>query len=323
MKRFIFLIISLMFLSSAFALDSNYLSFRITPQFTIANGVINEYVFNEKCPNTNHKESQLDWDVKNIPLFQGKAEFDILKFIRIEFNCSIALPKSSGYMQDYDWLNYLYWPQDNPRDLTNYSKHDNKLLTYTTFSVGLGANIRLPAEITITPILAYYYEYISFDGINGYKTYKIDNGEKISFSGKVISYKQEINDLLLGLAVRIETLPQFIFYADFFISPKVTSLNAMDYHYINDGTSGTAYWDSFQNIWQLYTHANAQYKFNKFHSAGISASLQYIPISTGYTRTKGIDKDGHLNQGEWSKPSIGGGTGRLIWTLGLSYSFSL
>lgn len=317
MKRFIFLTIILTFCSTSFALDNNFFSFRITPRFELLNGTLNEYVFNAYTSNIDHKESQLDWDIRNITTFGINADFNLLKYININFDGSIGTPQKSGNMQDYDWLNYT-------TELTHYSIHDNYLLKYMTFSVSGGTNIKIPANITITPKIAYYYEYISFDGKDGYKTYKKDDWIPEAFSGKVISYMQEINTLFLGLSVTVETLPQAFFYADLFISPYTTLVNALDYHYINLETYGTLFWDNCSNVFQLQTHANAQYKFNNSHSAGISASLFYIPMSKGDTRTKTIDTEGNILSTTWTAPSKNtGGTSRLIWSIGLNYSFSL
>lgn len=336
MKRFIFLIIVLTFSSSLFALDNDYLSFRITPRFEILNGSINEFVFNEACKNTDNKESQLDWDIKNIPFFSLRGEVDIIKYIHFDLDGRIAVPKISGHMQDYDWLNSFAgkngipysWHDDDPTALTNYSIHDNYLLKYLTFSVSGGANIKIPANITITPKIAYYYEFISMDGKDGYKTYKSNNWVPEDFSGKVISYIQEINAFLLGFSVTVETLPQAYFYADLFISPFTTLLNALDYHYLNTSiggiTYGTLFWDNCSKIFQLQSHIETQYKFNKYHSAGLSASLFYIPMSKGDTRTKDIDTEGNILSSTWTAPSKNtGGTSRLIWSLGINYSFSL
>lgn len=332
MKRFIFLTIILTFCSTSFALDNNVFSFRITPRVELVNGVINEYVFDASCKNVDNKESQLDWDVRNIPVFGINADFNLLKYINIGIDTSVGTPKKSGNMQDYDWLNFIFWKNEPHTELTNYSIHDNFLLEYKTFSASAGPNIKLPADITLTPKLSYYYEFISFDGKDGYCTYKSNNWEKEDFSGKVISYKQETNALLFGLSVTVETLPKAYFYADMFI-PIIYLLNAVDYHY----NRGLLFWDNCSQIFQLQTHTTAQYKFNKYHSVGLSTSLQYIPLSHGDTRSRLIDSEGNILSdeaasklygrpytNEWSDPiKNGGGTGRLIWSIALNYSFSL
>ena len=326
MKRLFFFTGILIFLLPAlFSLDNNILSIKLTGEVNLTNGVINEYVFQEECKNTDHKVSQLDWDVKNIPVFQGKAELNLLKFLHTEICGSVAVPKASGNMQDYDWMNsvpppgYYNWIYDDPTELTNYSKHDNELIKYMTFSAALGANISLPAKITLTPMAEYYYEFISFDGKNGYQSYKSDNWEEFEFEGKVISYKQEMNDFLLGLAVKVETLPMMFFYADFFISPQSLSLTAIDYHYY-----GKAFLDQFKNIWQLQAKTAAQYVFNKYHRAGLSTSIQYIPTSYGTNKDRPINEDGtFLPNSSWRTTDITSGTGRFLWNIGLNYSFSL
>ena len=326
MKRLFFFTGILIFLLPAlFSLDNNILSIKLTGEVNLTNGVINEYVFQEECKNTDHKVSQLDWDVKNILVFQGKAELNLLKFLHTEICGSVAVPKASGNMQDYDWMNsvpppgYYNWIYDDPTELTNYSKHDNELIKYMTFSAALGANISLPAKITLTPMAEYYYEFISFDGKNGYQSYKSDNWEEFEFEGKVISYKQEMNDFLLGLAVKVETLPMMFFYAEFFISPQSLSLTAIDYHYY-----GIAFLDQFKNIWQLQAKTAAQYVFNKYHRAGLSTSIQYIPTSYGTNKDRPINEDGtFLPNSSWRTTDITSGTGRFLWNIGLNYSFSL
>lgn len=327
-KNFFSLIIFLTLCSSIFALDNNYLSFTITPRFEIVNGSINEYVYDKDCLNTDNKLSQLDWDIKNIPFFSLKGEVDIIKYIHFDIDGGIGVPKISGYMQDYDWLNSFggkegipySWRYEDPTAITNYSKHTNKLEQYMTFTLGIGANVFLPAEIKLSPKIAYQYEFIYFSGTGGYKTYKADNWVQYNFTGKVISYKQEINSMLTGISITVDTISKAHFSADLMFSPKMTFLNAIDYHH----AKSKAYWDNFKNLWQIKANIEAQYKFNKYHCAGLSTSIQYIPVSVGDTRQKNIESDGSLSEGPWGAAYVNsGGTSRLIWSIGLNYSFSL
>ena len=333
-KNCIILITLLMFLSSTFALDSNYLSFRITPRFEVLNGSINEFVFDEECLNTDNKLSQLDWDIKNIPVLGINADFNLFRYINIGFDGSVGIPVKSGNMQDYDWLNsvkgdgnYPDWYYDDWTELTNYSIHNNFLEKYITFSARLGVNIFLPAEIKLIPTISYHYDFISFSGKDGYSIYKWDKWQQKSFSGKVIDYQQELNAMLLGLSVNISTISKAFFSVDFSISPNMTFINAVDYHYRSrniDDLSGKAFWDSFSGLSQIKANIISQYKFNKYHSLGLSTSLTYIPASKGDTRINALTEDGEISKGSWSGAfKDGGGTSRLIWSLGINYSFSL
>ena len=321
MKRiWIGLLISIFAALELFAIDNNDLSFRITPRFEFVNGSINEYVFNEANDNTDNKESQLDWDLKAIPVFGINADFNLFRYINIGLDGSIGIPVQSGNMQDYDWLNYKYWPNDPATQLTNYSIHDNYLLKYLTFSVSGGVNIQIPGNITITPKIAYYYELISFDGRDGYKTYKQDNWIPEDFSGKVISYMQEMNAMFLGFSLIFDNIPRTTLYADFKVSPKMTFINAIDYHYVRY----EAFWDKMSNSWQFKGNIEAQYKFNRYNKAGIFGSIQYIPVSKGDTSSNSLNYDETLISEKWELiAKNGGGTSRLIWSIGLNYSFSL
>lgn len=329
-KRFFTFFAVFFFLFDFFALDSQKLAVKFTQKFELMNGQINEYVFERECLNTNNKLSELDWDIKNIPVFSAKADFDIIRFIHADIYGAIGIPKTSGNMQDFDWLNSVggaggshpEWKIEDPTELTNYSKHDNYLNQFIDFSLCIGGNIYLPAKIKITPFLQYQYNFISFTGTDGYKTYKEDSGIKYDCSGKVISYKQEINAMLVGFKSEINTVPHLRIYADFAFSPAMTFLNALDYHYINK----KCYWDNFMNIWQIKSSLEVQYKFNQNHSLGLNASLQYIPLSKGLTFNKPLDSEGNVVSGLWNasdKNDTLSGTKRFLWTIGLSYSFSL
>ena len=332
-KNYFCLIISLILCSSVFALDSNYLSFKITPRFGVVNGAINEFVFDEVCTNTDNKVSQLDWDIRNIPVFGLKAEFDILRYININVDGSFGIPKKSGYMQDYDWLNSfggidpdipVSWSYDEPTELTCYSKHTNELKRYTDFLISVGGNIFLPYNLRITPFITYQYEFIYLAGQKGFGRYKQADKtfylKDYSDNNKVISYQQEINAMFLGFSILFDNIPRTTLYADFKVSPKMTFLNALDFHY----TRNIVFWDKIDNLWQLKGTIEAQYKFDNHYRAGIITSIQYIPIGKGDTSKKYLNSDGTIKTEKWYQ--IGknsGGTSRFIWSLGINYSFSL
>ena len=330
MKRFFLLSVILLYAAASLSGLENkyekYFSFRITPQFEIANGMIQEYVFDPKCKNTGNKLSQLDWHLKTIALFNLQADFDILRYGALGFSGSFGVPQRSDYMQDYDWLNSENdkWSKDDPKELTNFSEHINHLDKFVNYQIYLGGNVYLPLEIKLTPYIGYLYEFIRFTGSNGYATYKADKWKPMDFSGNVISYEQELNTFMLGLKLLLNCIPRTTIGFKFNISPKLTTLNAIDFHYVNSGAYGTAFKDSFKNLLLIDTSLLTQYRFTKNHSAGISARIQYIPLSKGTTSSRVIDKNGNFKSDEWKpvKDSYGG-TERFIWSFGFNYSFSL
>ena len=331
MKKAVFLSVFLLIsgFGSLWSEENNnpYFSFSITPQFEVANGVIKEYVFNDDCKNIDNKVSQLDWNIKTIALFGLEADFDILRYLSLGLEGRLGVPQRSDFIQDYDWQNSTttVWKDQDPTELTNFSEHINNLDKYLDFKARLGANIYLPAKITISPYIAYQYEFIRFTGSGGYKTYKEDNWNKVDFTGKIISYEQEKASFLLGLGLYLKCIPKTSIKIDFDISPKTTTVNAIDYHYVKQYGSGIAYLDSCKHLFQIESEMTTNYCFTNNHSAGLSARIQYIPLSSGKTYTRNIDNDGNFLADEWTYSDNGyyGGTERLIWTIGLNYSFSL
>lgn len=325
---FFFYIIT--FSAPVFAKDSekkkqDYLNMKITPEIGIMNGVIHEYVFSYRCKNIDNKLSELTWELKNLPYIKLTADFDVLKYAYIGLAGKIGFPAESGIMQDYDWLNSTsaLWSHESPYELTNYSRHVNKLQKYLMFTVNLGGNIFLPLDIKLTPFISYQYEIIAFDGRDGWRTYKSENYKVIPFEGKVISYTQETNSVLFGLKFSVNSIPRTSLYGDFFCSPMLSFTNALDYHYVKSNT-GTAYWDKLDFMWNIQADFGIQYRFNKRHSSGISGGIQYIPVGKGVTSIKNLGTNGKPAYGKWSKVSTEyGGSKRLIWTLSLNYSFSL
>lgn len=332
MKRI--LLSASVFLFSLFGLSAldnpieKYLSVRVTPQFEIANGAIKEYVFDSSCKNTDNKLSELDWNLKTIALFNLDTDFTVMKYGYLGLSATFGVPQRSDFMQDSDWLNSVtkQWLDDEPTERTNFSEHINHLDKFIDFKVRAGGNIYLPLEITLTPFLSYKYEFIRFSASGGYSEYKnYKKGiDKKTFEDKVISYEQEQNSLFLGTNLTVKSIPRTFINLSFEISPKVTTLTAIDYHYINNGKYGTAYRDSFSKLLEIESNMTAQYCFSKNHSAGINYRLQYIPLSKGDTSSKTIDRNGKFLTDNWIEIGTNtGGTERFIWALGLNYSFSL
>ena len=332
MKRALLLSVVIIFsgISSLFALDNkfeNYFSFSLTPRFEIASGVINEYVFDQNCKNTDNKLSQLDWNIKPLAIFNLKVDFDIMKYGFLSLSGSLAVPQRTDFMQDYDWensigdqLGYDSWLEDDPTENTSFSEHVNHLDKYINYQISVGGNIYLPLEIKITPYAAYYYEFIKFSSSQGYGLYKWNDFETYPFVGKVIAYEQQINTVLFGINIKADTIPHTSININFNISPNMAKLNAIDYHL----TRSIAFNDRFNNFTLINSEVTAFYRFTKNHKAGFTGKIQYIPLIKGDTYQGTINNDAEMISNDWTKAATdGGGTERLIWTIGFNYSFSL
>lgn len=311
--------------SRLFALADGIINFDIRPEFGILHGSVSEYVFDEKCKNTDNMESRLDWDLTAIPYIAGAADITILRYIFIGLNGRYGFPVSTGNMQDYDWLNsvppsvkYYSWLEDDPTELTNYSKHDNFLDEYYCFSIEAGGTIPI-YNFSITPVLAYEYSYIQFTGSNGYRKYKSDNFEEKFFENKVISYAQEANIFKMG--IKLSYLPFSFLHIDsnIYFSPLATSITALDKHF----EKSLAYLDKIEKGLLFQANLGVEYYFTRFANIGIKCGFEYLPIISGNDFTRELNTDGNFFKNSiWKKEKVLGGTSHYIWNWSLVYSLS-
>lgn len=325
--------------------EEDYMTIDVSLKSGFMNGLIREYVFS---PTTiyyyeegkqisefikDFKMSELDWEIKNLPVLNFSSDFDILKYVYTGFTASIGIPGFYGNMQDYDWLNSFplsggdsSWIYDDPYETTNYSCHDNKLDKYINFSFFLGGNIKLPKDIKISLFAGYHFDYFCFTGYDGYTIYKSEDFEQKDMEkGRVISYRVDTNTLLFGLKTVVDSIPRTRISAGLYVSPGMASLNAFDFHYRNNSKYGTAFWDKSEGAWQIQADLSIQYKFNYHHKLGLYGNLYYVPTSKSTTFTKWLAKSGLPENGSWSQFTDGsaGGIDRFTWTISLNYSFLL
>ncbi len=340
MKKLKKILIFLFVLTSAkmFANTNNLFSLNLSADIGITNGLISEFVFEPRSYNTNDVLSRLDWQIKNIPVINFDGKVTLFKYGFLHANGFFALPKSSGCIEDYDWLNCLpireggfNLPQEYGTEVTNYSWHNNHLASYYGFGISVGTNFIVPIiHFRFSPYISYQYEYIAFDGTNGYKKYKAENWQKKDFSGKVISYFQEINSFLLGLDFEVPVFSHFGFSGSFSISPNATFIQALDFHYINKKDNygnyyGTVFLDTLNSAFQLQTDATIYANINRHNKLSVSCFVQYIPTAKGNDYCKFITTDGIYIKPDdkWMQTGTNNaGTSRFLYKINLGYTYS-
>lgn len=311
-----------MFLSiKMFAQTNSPISINVSADVGIMNGKIQEFVF---YSNIDKVLSRLDWDIKNIPVCNIQGKVDIFKYSFVKTTGFFGIPKSSGVIQDYDWL--FYSPE-----LTNYSYHNNYLSSYYGITIAAGVNFFIPIiNLRLSPFVAYQYEYLGMNGSDGYRQYKNENWEKKEFSGKIISYFHEINSFLLGLDFEVPVFSLFGFSGSFSISPNATFIQALDFHYINQKDNyghsyGTVYLDTLNNAFQLQADATIYANINRHNKLSVSCFVQYIPTAKGNDYYKFITTDGiYINPGDkWIQTGTNNaGTSRFLYKINLGYTYS-
>lgn len=313
--------ISLLFLLNCISAENNNFSVKFNPEFGVLMGTVNEYVFDDHCKNTDNMLSRLDWDLRCTPYFSGNLYFTIAKLIYIGVNGKIAIHGKSGYMQDYDWQNSTTaaWINDNPYELTNYSKSTNHLDNYYNLCFTAGGKIPISEKIYITPLLSYEYFYIKFRATDGYYSYKTDNFEVHNLTGDCITYEQEAKILKTGVKLDFNPFTKMSISTDFFISPGTANITALDCHI----DTHTAFLDEIKNGYLLQSSNSVFYLIDSHNKIGFTLNFEYLPVTKGQTSSKPLDSNNKPNTYiSWNKATnnIKGGTSHFIFNCGIIYS---
>lgn len=314
-KKLFLSLFTLVIVNFIFA-ENKIISVDAKANISLLNGSISEYVFDPASHNTDDVLSRLDWDVKNVPIVSASVDLTLFKYAYFNLGAGFGFPSTpSGNMQDYDWLNY-------DTELTNYSIHDNFLNSYRNIFVKIGYNFYLPLKITITPFVAYNYEYLGFDSFDGYTEYKQDNWQKKECSGSVVSYFQETNAFLVGVKLISPVLFNLKIDGEFLISPYTSNINALDKH--KHPEKRIHYIDLMPWSYQLQSSLNLSYSIQKHHKIFVQGFLQYIPVSKGNDYFRYTDENGNYTPTNWTiDKSCQGGTSRFLWQISLGYCFSI
>ena len=325
-KKAFFTLFVLLITSFTFA-QNKIISVDAKANISLLNGSISEYVFDPASHNTDDVLSRLDWDVKNVPIVSASVDLTLFKYAYFNLGAGFGFPSTpSGNMQDYDWLNCIPknggfgLPEQYGTELTNYSIHDNFLNSYRNIFVKIGYNFYLPLKITITPFVAYNYEYLGFDSFDGYTEYKQDNWQKKECSGSVVSYFQETNAFLVGIKLISPVLFNLKIDGEFLISPYTTNINALDKHYMRQ----IHFIDLMPRSYQLQSNLNLSYSIHKHHKVFVQGFLQYIPVSKGNDYFRETDENGNYTSTDWTiYENCQSGTSRFLWQISLGYCFSI
>ncbi len=320
MKKFLAGIAFFFILTFASA-ENKTLSFEFSPEFGVLMGTVNEYVFDEHCKNTNNMLSRLDWDLQCTPYFSGKIDFTIANLIYIGTKGKIAIPGRSGYIQDYDWKNSTTdaWIHDDPHELTNYSKNTNFLDHYYNLSFAAGGKISIKDTLYIIPLISYEYSYIKFHATDGFYAYKNDDFKIHNITGDSFTYEQESNILKTGLQIDFEPIPKIFISTDFYISPGLAHINALDCHI----DRSLAFFDEMNNGILLQTGSSVFYNINNNNKLGFTLNFEYLPVSKGQTSFKSLDSNNKPNKYiAWNRlpNDVKGGTSHFIFNCGINYS---
>lgn len=304
-------------------------SLTVTPDFGVVQGKINEFVYYVPNPEGSgvqnseiRKMSELNWDAFWIPYLGSSFSVELDTGSYVNFGFDAGIPKSSGVMVDRDWINCVYFPDKNW--LTNYSKHENNLLSYYNIDFSMGQKFSFSRGFAVKPELFVTNNVFSFYGEKGTGKYgknwqfaddgelvePAESGEDMTWKSVVISYKQ--NRVFAGLGLEAEKAFNFGLALCLFGKVRFAYVQAEDYHY----NTTTDYLDKPYGFGGILAGGSVSYSFNEKHKISLKGTYDWLPLILG---------PDYINEYEdfWSTDShyIGGASSSLM-TLSLSYTYS-
>ncbi|MBQ0051799.1 MAG: omptin family outer membrane protease [Treponema sp.] len=339
MKK-IFSVLFVVFQFSFFAFSHDF-HLSVEPLVGLKNGQVDEYVFLKKCDYSDDKLSELNWDVKNEFYLGGKIETGYKKLFA-DFKFTAAIPKSSGQMDDSDWLNVEKSGTEAYQYKTNYSISDNFLKYDFLFGVDLGYDFDIfkneILKIRLRPLIAFNYEKFYFNARNGsawygsysgnhYLPYESATTPTYSFSGKsVIDYIRQSYTPWFGMNSYFTFKDKIDVGLGFRISPY-TYVESIDIHYLNNGEDGSAYLDATPGYFKtIKCSAEASYRINSRNSINFSANWVCMNILRGddYEQTyKSYKKTKKFDPAKTKNSTVDGGAAEHYFDFSLSYKFKI
>ena len=286
--------------------------FSFAPEAGFLNGKIIENVWNVQVSSTGNtltftpttKMSRLDWKLENSFFFGAATDFTFNDKYTVSFSFKNAVTGDSGIMEDYDWLKI-----SNPDYLSRYSIHTNYINSFTQIEFSFKRLFFLTKNkaITIAPRIGFETQTFSFSGIGGWRTYDIDNWEKISFENTpVISYSQSF----IGSIIALDSDFNFLKYFEAQLNLSAVWTKKLDCYDLHIKRN-LLFNDRIENVWKFNSELGLFYKLNKNSRFGFRGTVSYIPDSYGFTYPSAESTTP-------DKTSIGG-TSRFLWTYSFVY----
>ncbi|MGD8202885.1 omptin family outer membrane protease [Pantoea sp. FN0305] len=182
-----------LWLMSPLAIANSLPSYPVT--FTLATGWLggksNEYVYDE-----GHKNSELDWKIKNAAVIRGHLDWEIAPQLSLALSGWTTLARGSAQMDDYDWM------VDNQSHWSDWSTWPAARLNYANqFAVSITGWLLQQPEYKLGAALGYQQTRISWQAQGG--SYIYDNGADIgrfSRDERAAAYQQRFSAPWLGIA---------------------------------------------------------------------------------------------------------------------------
>jgi outer membrane protease len=275
--------------------------FEFSPKFSLANGMQDEFVFAG-----GKKLSELNWQIKNVPVFAADAKISYRK-IFVSAGGKIGIPKKSGKLFDGDWQNALNSSESISSIKTNYSEGENSLKNYRSFFINAGGEFSF-GRISILPFAGMDFSAWKFKSSDGKGRYSTnENGIFFSAEAKefyeqngyygsyslcktelplcAIQLEREILFTWIGSGFRVSPAERLEVNFSFAVSPFAYA-RSLDTHYTDRSeTYAKFFLDEMWSKWcAVKENLCISFAFSKNHTIYLSAENVFSSTLRGTTK---------------------------------------
>ena len=304
MKKLLsFVFTTFIFAFSVFAQAYNF-KFSLEPLYSFCNGSLYEYVLAwDENSSSYVKMSELDWPLESLSLIGTRATFD-WNYVRLSGQFLGGIPKNSGTMEDYDWLDYtqsgtkIYYT--NSQMLTNKSLSQNYLNSAFLADLKVEGKFNPWKNLMVNPYLSLDYSYFSFSASDAYGWYgdtehTADLGYNVSYDDtnasympkgtlNGIDYEKNTLNIFTGLSLGWKFKNRLLLSAYGAFSP-FNYIQSLDFHhYDSEGKTGTYYQDIILDVFKSFEcGAYLEANIYKSFSLDLSFDFQIQNLARGIT----------------------------------------
>lgn len=284
-------------------------------------GQVDEYVYEKDSSGDYAKESELNWQIKN--MFQVGLNVDGgYKKLKGKIHFSALIPDDSGIMEDSDW-----WDLTDMK--TTYSKSENTITQALDFSALLKYEFQPLYCLKIAPTLAFEYKTISFEARNGYGWYGHEASPHVSWDDPAahyhaslfgIDYKRDVMQIFIGYYFEFSPIKKIRMFESCSIAPYAYTAS-YDTHYANaQSTMGVDYVDEVCFFFTRVKYSTGVYYIlNERLECGLNMSFFYAFATLGTNYQKNHSEKTYTNMTE--DKNVKGGAGAWCFDIGFSLKY--
>ncbi|MEJ5360790.1 MAG: omptin family outer membrane protease [Spirochaetota bacterium] len=233
-------------------------------------GIIGEYVYDN-----NRLLSRLNWNIDYLWYYHFSVALGYNSFFA-KIQVHNGINDKIGAIDDSDWVD-----KNNPSTKTHYSKHDNYLERYASYSCNIGFKSEITESINLKPYIGFLYKSLKMSARDGYLEYP-PGSPKDPVYGVGIIYEQRYYIPFIALASEINITETIGILAGISVS-LFAYAEDIDNHVHRNPGDDIDFYANYEGIIYFHAYAGCFLSLNDTIKIALSILYEYVPEQKGDT----------------------------------------